>query len=228
MSGRRSCEPQSNILIIRHRVFLAGNAAHTHSPKAGQGMNVSIQDTYNLVWKLASVITGTADPIILETYDSERRPVAEELMEMDQRLVHAYQQEKNALDEVEKVRAQYTGFMSGVQVTYQPSVLVSGDISLAKHINLGMPLPSFPVICQANACCIQLAEILTSNGSWRLIVFPGDLRQQDRRHSLSIFARGIRERPRRSESLRQKRLPFIDIVLVHSSPRNSVCLLDLP
>ncbi|GIJ91196.1 hypothetical protein Asppvi_010161 [Aspergillus pseudoviridinutans] len=47
---------------IKDRNFLAGDAAHTHSPKAGQGMNVSMQDTYNLVWKLGSVITGVEIP----------------------------------------------------------------------------------------------------------------------------------------------------------------------
>jgi len=49
------------------RVFLAGDAVHTHSPKAGQGMNVSMQDAYNLGWKIESVINGTAERSILST-----------------------------------------------------------------------------------------------------------------------------------------------------------------
>ncbi|KAL2871708.1 uncharacterized protein BJX67DRAFT_342855 [Aspergillus lucknowensis] len=52
-------------------------------------MNVSIQDTYNLIWKLGSVIIGILDPNILKTYQSERLPVAEELVEMDSRVVQA-------------------------------------------------------------------------------------------------------------------------------------------
>ncbi|MEW2134273.1 FAD-dependent oxidoreductase [Streptomyces sp. NPDC005435] len=57
------------------RVFLAGDAAHIHSPAGGQGMNTGIQDAVNLGWKLAAVTQG-ADPSLLDTYESERRPVA--------------------------------------------------------------------------------------------------------------------------------------------------------
>ncbi|GAA0268335.1 FAD-dependent oxidoreductase [Cryptosporangium japonicum] len=57
------------------RVFLAGDAAHVHSPAGGQGMNTGIQDAYNLGWKLAAVAQG-APPALLDTYESERRPVA--------------------------------------------------------------------------------------------------------------------------------------------------------
>jgi 2-polyprenyl-6-methoxyphenol hydroxylase-like FAD-dependent oxidoreductase len=57
------------------RVFLAGDAAHIHSPAGGQGMNTGIQDAYNLGWKLAAVAEG-ASPALLDTYEAERRPVA--------------------------------------------------------------------------------------------------------------------------------------------------------
>ena len=57
------------------RVFLAGDAAHIHSPAGGQGMNTGIQDAHNLGWKLAAVTRG-ADPALLDSYDAERRPVA--------------------------------------------------------------------------------------------------------------------------------------------------------
>jgi flavin-dependent dehydrogenase len=65
------------------RVFLAGDAVHTHSPKAGQGMNVSMQDAYNLGWKLGLVVKGVAQPSILQTYQSERRRVAQDLIDFD-------------------------------------------------------------------------------------------------------------------------------------------------
>jgi hypothetical protein len=57
------------------RVFLAGDAAHIHSPAGGQGMNTGIQDAYNLGWKLAAVAQG-ASPALLDSYEAERRPVA--------------------------------------------------------------------------------------------------------------------------------------------------------
>jgi 2-polyprenyl-6-methoxyphenol hydroxylase-like FAD-dependent oxidoreductase len=57
------------------RVFLAGDAAHVHSPAGAQGMNTGIQDAWNLGWKLALVNRGVADQALLDTYDAERRPV---------------------------------------------------------------------------------------------------------------------------------------------------------
>jgi 2-polyprenyl-6-methoxyphenol hydroxylase-like FAD-dependent oxidoreductase len=57
------------------RVFLAGDAAHIHSPAGAQGMNTGIQDAWNLAWKLALVVDGTANPALLDTYQAERQPV---------------------------------------------------------------------------------------------------------------------------------------------------------
>ena len=68
------------------RVFLAGDAAHVHSPAGGQGMNVGIQDAANLGWKLALVARGIADPALLDSYESERRPVGKALLRFTDRL----------------------------------------------------------------------------------------------------------------------------------------------
>lgn len=68
------------------RVFLAGDAAHIHSPAGGQGMNTGIQDAYNLAWKLALVTQGHAPESLLDTYDQERHPVGQKLLEGTDRL----------------------------------------------------------------------------------------------------------------------------------------------
>jgi len=60
--------------------FLLGDAAHVHSPMGGQGMNTGLQDAYNLAWKLALVVSGKADAALLDTYESERIPVAHRLL----------------------------------------------------------------------------------------------------------------------------------------------------
>ena len=62
------------------RVFLAGDAAHIHSPVGGQGMNSGIQDAYNLIWKLALVQRGMAKPLVLDSYEHERHQVAKRLI----------------------------------------------------------------------------------------------------------------------------------------------------
>ena len=74
---------RANIRLADHyrsgRVFLAGDAAHIHSPAGGQGMNTGIQDAHNLGWKLAAVVEG-ASTVLLDTYEAERRPVAADVL----------------------------------------------------------------------------------------------------------------------------------------------------
>ncbi len=62
------------------RIFLAGDAAHVHSPFGGQGMNTGIQDAYNPAWKLALVLQGKATEALLDTYQEERLPIAREVL----------------------------------------------------------------------------------------------------------------------------------------------------
>lgn len=66
----------------RGRVFLAGDAAHVHSPVGGQGLNTGVQDAHNLLWKLAAVRNASSDATeaLLDSYDAERRPVAEKMV----------------------------------------------------------------------------------------------------------------------------------------------------
>uniref|UniRef100_A0A1Y1LP23 FAD-binding domain-containing protein n=1 Tax=Photinus pyralis TaxID=7054 RepID=A0A1Y1LP23_PHOPY len=65
------------------RVFLAGDASHTHSPKAAQGMNTSMHDSWNLSWKLNLAVRGLAKPVLLESYEEERRKIALDLVNFD-------------------------------------------------------------------------------------------------------------------------------------------------
>ncbi|MCW2695527.1 MAG: 2,4-dichlorophenol 6-monooxygenase [Modestobacter sp.] len=67
--------------IARGRVFCAGDAVHRHPPTNGLGSNTSIQDSYNLAWKLAHVLAGTAGPALLDSYDAERAPIARQIVE---------------------------------------------------------------------------------------------------------------------------------------------------
>lgn len=66
-----------------HRAFLAGDASHTHSPKAAQGMNTSMHDSWNLAWKLNLSVRGLAKPTLLESYEEERRKIALDLVNFD-------------------------------------------------------------------------------------------------------------------------------------------------
>lgn len=122
----------------KNRVFLAGDAVHTHSPKAGQGMNVSMQDAFNLGWKLGLVVKGIAQPSILKTYQSERRRVAQDLINFDHKFSRLFsgRPAKDVLDETGVSMSDFKDaflkgnmFASGLSVDYGASMLVakSGD-----------------------------------------------------------------------------------------------------
>ncbi len=68
------------------RCFLLGDAAHIHSPVGAQGMNTGLQDAYNLAWKLALVVSGTAGTALLDSYETERIPVARRLLSTTDRM----------------------------------------------------------------------------------------------------------------------------------------------
>ncbi|KAF3056019.1 Phenol 2-monooxygenase [Daldinia childiae] len=115
------------------RVFLAGDAVHTHSPKAGQGMNVSMHDTYNLGWKVALVAKGIAKPSILSTYQTERRAIARDLINFDHRFSRLFSgrpakdvmdAEGVSMDEFKESFLKGNLFASGLIVNYGPSNLV--------------------------------------------------------------------------------------------------------
>ena len=72
------------------RVFLAGDAAHVHSPAGAQGMNTGIQDAYNLAWKLAHVERGLADESLLDSYEAERHPIGVQLLKTTDRLFSVF------------------------------------------------------------------------------------------------------------------------------------------
>lgn len=111
---------------INDRIFLAGDAVHTHSPKLGQGLNVSMHDTYNLGWKICSVINGTSKPEILSTYHPERHQVALHLMNADHETSEFYSDGRRDRKDFQSHREKFYEFLSGTSVTYGPSLLVAG------------------------------------------------------------------------------------------------------
>jgi 2-polyprenyl-6-methoxyphenol hydroxylase-like FAD-dependent oxidoreductase len=85
---------------LDHRVFMGGDVCHTHSPKAGQGMNTAFHDALNLAWKLHHVESGFADRSILTTYEPERKSVAETLLDFDNKYAALFSQRQPSSSEV--------------------------------------------------------------------------------------------------------------------------------
>jgi phenol 2-monooxygenase len=173
------------------RVFIAGDACHTHSAKAGQGMNVSMADTFNLGWKLASVLRGIAQPKLLHTYSEERRRVAQELIEFDLEFARMFSARPKddadpsgdgiAPEEFHQYFVQQGRFTAGVATRYQPSLLTSAadHQELATGFTVGMRFHSAPVIRLADARPLQLGHVARADGAWRLYLFADRLPPTD-------------------------------------------------
>ncbi|PVI04507.1 hypothetical protein DM02DRAFT_669105 [Periconia macrospinosa] len=230
----------------KSRVFLAGDAVHTHSPKAGQGMNVSMQDAFNLGWKLGLVVKGITQPSILQTYQTERRKVAQDLIDFDHRFSRLFsgRPAKDVLDETgvnmtEFKEAFLKGnlFASGLSVDYGASQLVAKDktaeaqvAQITKNedlsvIKLGMRFPSHQVLNQADGRPWQFQTRLKSDGRFRLIIFAGNVLSPTQSALLNSFAAKLAS----SSFLAKYIYSTIDVLTCHSAPRTAVDLLrDFP
>ncbi|KAF9906866.1 hypothetical protein EC991_000230 [Linnemannia zychae] len=80
-------ERQAETFCYKQRIFLAGDASHVHSPAGGQGMNTGLQDSYNLSWKIALVLHGMAPKTLLDSYEAERKPVADGIIKFSAKLL---------------------------------------------------------------------------------------------------------------------------------------------
>lgn len=188
--GQRVCDafddvPQEARGLRMPRVFIAGDACHTHSPKAGQGMNVSMADTFNLGWKLAAVLRGQAIPALLDTYSSERQAKAKELIDFDKdmaRLFSAKPKDAAEAAQFQRYFKQHGRYTAGVETRYDPSMLtvVNPHQPLAAGYVTGMRFHSAPVIRLGDAKPMHLGHALKADGRWRLIAFAaaGDTGQR--------------------------------------------------
>lgn len=157
-----------------HRVFIAGDASHTHSPKAAQGMNTSMHDSLNLAWKLNFAVRGLAKPQLLETYEHERRKVAQDLISFDYEHASAFHEgdpEALAQNFLKNIR-----FISGVGAEYMSNVLnqPSPQQSILRAGSLLIPAKATRYI-DANPVDIQLD--IPMLGQFRMYLLCRDLWQ---------------------------------------------------
>jgi phenol 2-monooxygenase/3-hydroxybenzoate 4-monooxygenase len=182
------------------RVFIAGDACHTHSPKAGQGMNFSMQDTFNLGWKLASVLRNQCAPELLRTYSEERQPAAQELIDFDREWAKMFSDRaKEVADggssgvdpkEFQTYFERHGRFTAGVETRYQRSV-IRGDGAhqhLASGFLIGTRFHSAPVVRITDARPFHLGHAGKADGRWRLYAFAG---ADDHRPDASGGIRGL-------------------------------------
>ncbi|MFJ2550732.1 FAD-dependent monooxygenase [Microbacterium sp. NPDC087591] len=158
------------------RVFLTGDACHTHSAKAGQGMNVSMQDGFNLGWKLGSVLTGRSDEALLSTYGAERRPVAQQLIDFDREWSSLMARKPEEISDPNELATYYLAtaeFPSGFMTQYTASMITGSDAhqALAGGYPLGKRFKSTEVIRVGDGNVVHLGHHAKADGRWRVYAF---------------------------------------------------------
>jgi phenol 2-monooxygenase len=177
-----------------NRVFLTGDACHTHSPKAGQGMNVSLQDGYNIGWKLASILKGHASQSLLHTYNIEREQVAKSLIGFDRAFTKSFSSRHTTDEPFSEHFIKAAPYTAGLSVKYDVSPItnVSGSTQrLATELIVGMRFPSTQVTRFCDARKMQLVTAMPSDGRWRVVLFAGnfhDVSNIQRLEQVSIWA----------------------------------------
>lgn len=183
---------------LDHRIFLGGDCCHTHSPKAGQGMNTAFHDALNLAWKLHHVEGGLAKRSVLSTYESERKHIAEELLDFDAKYAALFSQRQPSASEVGaasqqegdeasenefvKVFKASTEFTTGYAIAYSANEYnwSSSHPARSKLFNpqgskllTGRIMPTANVTRVVDANKVQLEQEVPLNGSFRIFLFAG-------------------------------------------------------
>ncbi len=242
--GQRICDkyddvPAADTDARLPRVFIAGDACHTHSPKAGQGMNFSMQDTFNLGWKLAAVLRGQAEPKLLHTYSEERQVAGKALIDFDREWAKMFSDKpKQGSDaggkgvdpkEFQKYFEQHGRFTAGVGTHYQPSLITGAAThqSLARGFTVGMRFHSAQVLQVTDAKPVHLGHAALADGRWRLYAFAG---AQD--SSLRALCRFLEESPdspvRRFTPKGQDADAVFDLRAVFQQPHTEVAIEAMP
>jgi len=181
-------------------VFICGDACHTHSAKAGQGMNVSLQDAFNIGWKLISVLDGRARPELLRTYSVERHRIAQVLIDFDKEWskimasqpLDPQHPERGGVDpaELQAYFVRSGRYTAGVATHYPPATYLTAAAThqhLAKGFTIGMRFHSAPVVRLADAKPLQLGHVARADGAWRIYAFA-DARGERMRALMEFLA----------------------------------------
>ncbi|KAJ5676713.1 uncharacterized protein N7477_002346 [Penicillium maclennaniae] len=213
-----------------YRIFLTGDACHTHSPKAGQGMNVSLQDGYNIGWKLGMVLSGRANPSLLKTYVTEREKIAEDLIDFDRRFARIFASDVDqpaTPEEFEDAFVKSGKFTTGLAATYEESAITAkSSKSHSKTIENGMRFPTSQVVRYCDSIPTQLLKVLQSDGRWRIVVFGGQLENLDRVNKIGHFFLSAKSPLMAYKSKHDSIDSLIEILLVMKGDRSKIEFKD--
>ncbi|KUI72182.1 3-hydroxybenzoate 4-monooxygenase [Cytospora mali] len=234
---------------VQHRLFLTGDACHTHSPKAGQGMNVSMQDGYNIGWKLGAYLTGQANFDLVKTYVTERQQTATDLIEFDRVWSQifktkdtGYTGDGSAASWTEYLRKQFLKFgkfTAGLAYKYSRSIIVQppegekAENGISENTGntelvVGMRFPSAQVVRNSDSRTLQLLSLIKSDRRWRIVVFAGDIQQEGVRSSLQKVAESIGATIRKFTPEGEDQDSIIEPLLVLKTKRTELEVHQIP
>ncbi|KAF2791334.1 FAD/NAD(P)-binding domain-containing protein [Melanomma pulvis-pyrius CBS 109.77] len=186
--------------FVKNCIFLAGDACHTHSSGAAQGMNTGMHDAVNLGWKLSLVLQGLANPDLLNTYEAERLPNVQRLINYDKdisRLMTMQLPENWAGDPnadpneiLGTVMAEAATFSSGLGIYYEPdSFLNISPSTLDSTVQPGQRAPDVPLQKPATFELTRLQTETPNIAQFYVVLFAGDVSQT--KSSLSAFSQSV-------------------------------------
>jgi phenol 2-monooxygenase (NADPH) len=244
LSDRFDDVPEGEVGERFPHVFIAGDACHTHSPKAGQGMNVSMGDTFNLGWKLASIIQGRCRPEILHTYSAERRTVARELIDFDREFAKMFStppkmeggDNGDGADpkEFQRYFVKQGRFTAGTAVQYYPSLITAKPAyqALAEWLTIGKRFHSAPVIRLSDAKPVHLGHTVKADGRWRVFAFADRQDPTSPSSGIRALCRFLEESP---ESPARRYTPegadvdsVIDVRAIFQQGHRELALQEMP
>ncbi|BEI84614.1 hypothetical protein CcaverHIS002_0500150 [Cutaneotrichosporon cavernicola] len=211
------------------RVFILGDACHTHSAKAGQGMNVSIQDGFNIAWKLGHVLMGLAPPSLLATYTGERQVIAQNLIDFDMQwssMMAAKPEDFESPTELEDFYVRTAEFPAGFMTEYKPGLLTGSTEhqALAKGYPVGKRFKSTLVSRRSDGNPVHLGHTALADGKYRIYVFA-DPPKAGQPSKVADLGRWLQEDP---ASPIQGRQHWFDVKVIYQQRHNDFELLDTP
>ncbi|TFK48390.1 hypothetical protein OE88DRAFT_1664163 [Heliocybe sulcata] len=215
------------------RVFIAGDACHTHSPKAGQGMNASMNDTHNLIWKLTHVLRGWADMLLLKTYELERRKYAQDLIAFDRKFAALFSGKPKSADNPDGVDQEeflaafrtFGAFTSGIGVHYARTIITDPTHqSSAANLVVGQRVLPHAVVRAADARPFEVQDLLPADTRFKVVVFTGDIADAGQRERVNVFAGKLD----REGGFMRKRKEAYDVLAVCKTRKEDVNYTDVP
>ncbi|KAJ7573876.1 FAD binding domain-containing protein [Mycena floridula] len=216
----------------RHeRIFIVGDACHTHSAKAGQGMNASMSDSHNLAWKLVHCIKGTAKMSLLKTYESERHKYAQDLIDFDKKFSKLFSgkpwneinQDGVSHEEFLQAIQTFGGFTSGISVHYDNSLVVdTRHQTCATKLIIGERMLPHIFLRAEDSHPVDIHDLLLADGRFKIIIFLGNTSDDSQRRRVHDLAASL-------DFLNQYSMGSIfDIIAICAAQKGQVYYKDMP